>query len=364
MRPLAILALLISVIVAPAAVAQETVEGAYRRAMAVTATPTTLRLEQEEWRAQWTEYTEERADLERFRANELELATRRHSAIRAARPALSGLASTCVDTALAGCTVERIGSLALPDGTTLYFQAQSGSSDDVGMSEALIVLQTEGQRLKPVMWLFGPLGVMDPEVHQARNDNGEALANGTYVALPAYGQGTGMQWVGTMFRWNGSSAAPTEIDARSWLADLAEDLPPGLAVWKGPSFRWDYLMAESSLWQESDANCCPTGGKVGVDLKVEGDRLVPGYVSVTDAVLTVAQSVDPDVLQWIARQQQCQHWAGEEPYDAERGAQIGEAVTRLGCESLDAEEGPLRARFADNVAVTALFDRARGQARH
>lgn len=362
MRPFAVVSLLVSILIAPAARAQDAVESAYRRAMEVTPTPTTLRLEQEEWQAQWTEYTDERADLEQFRVSELELATRRHNAIRAARPALSGLPSACVDTGLAGCTVERTGTLVLPDGTTLYFQAQSGSSDDVGVSEAMIVLQPEGERLKPVVWLFGPLGVLDPELYQARDDNGEPVANGTYVALPAYGQGTGMQWVGTLFRWNGSSAAPTEIDARTWLADLAEDLPVGLGVWKGPGFQWDYLMAESSLWQDDDANCCPTGGQVAVDLKVEGDRLVMGNVSVIDAVLTVARSIDPAVLEWAARQQQCQHWLGEDGYDPDRATQIRDTLSRLRCATLDADEARLRAAFADRASFIAVMDRAKAEA--
>ncbi len=363
MRCLALIVALAATLMASAAMAQDAVERAYREALEVTTTPVSLRLEQEEWRARWTEYADERVDLEQSRIADLQIAARRHATIRASQVSLSGLASTCVDTGLAGCTVERTGSLVMPDRTTLYFQVQSGSSDDIGVSEAMVVLQSEGERLRPIIWLFGPLGVLDPSLYRAIDDNGEPLADGTYVALPAYGQGTGMHWVGTLFRWNGPDNPPTEIDARSWLVDLAKALPPGLAVWKGPSFQWSYLMAESALWQESDANCCPTGGEVIVDLRVEGDRLAIGNVSVTDAVLTVAQSVDPAVLEWVARQQQCGHWLGEERYDAERSAQIGEALSRLRCETLDAEEAALRARFAEDGAVTSLFDRARGQAR-
>jgi hypothetical protein len=365
MRPLilAVAVALGAAFTASSALAQDAVERAFREALAVTPTPTTLRLEQDEWRAQWTEYADERADLEQSRIADLERAVRRHGAIRAARPSLSDLAASCIDTGFDGCAVQRTGTLVLPDETVLHFQAQSGSTEDTGVSEAIVVLQSEGERLRPVLWLFGPLGVLDPEVHVSHDETGTPMANGAYVALPAYGQGTGHHWMGTLFRWNGADAPPTEIDAQSWLDDLALALPPGLGVWKGPGFQWEYLTAQSPLWQDNDGNCCPTGGDVGIDLKVEGDRLVLANVSVNDAVLTVAQSVDPAVLEWVARQQQCQHWMGEEPYDADRGAQINAMIARLRCDTVDGEEEPLRAEHAGDATVIALLDRARGQAR-
>ncbi|MFN7390108.1 hypothetical protein, partial [Brevundimonas sp.] len=69
------------------------------------------------------------------------------------------------------------------------------------------------------------------------------------------------------------------------------------------------------------------------------------------------------VLEWLARQQQCQYWAGEEPYDAERASQIEEAVSRLRCATVEGDEATLRTRFVGNETVLALFDRARGRAR-
>lgn len=363
MLRLAATVLLVAGLLAPAANAQDAVEQAYRRALEVTPTPASLRREQADWQAQWTEYSDERAELERYRVAELDMAALRHTTVRSARPSLATLPLTCVDTGLSGCVVEGTGTLVMPEGTTLHFQTQSGSSEEFGVSEAVVILQPDGEALRPIMWLFGPLGVLDPAIHTGYGEDGEMRAQGTYVALPGYGQGTGRHWMGVVFRWNGADMAPTEVDAQSWLTDLAEGLPPGLSVWKGPGFQWDALIAHSPLWQDTDGNCCPTGGEVVVDLKVEGDRLVLGTVSVTDAVLTVAQSVDPAVLEWLARQQQCQYWAGEEPYDAERASQIDEAVSRLRCATVEGDEATLRTRFVGNETVLALFDRARGQAR-
>lgn len=354
--------MLVAGLMAQGAKAQDAVEQAYRRALEVTPTPATLQREQQEWQAQWTQYSDERAELERYRLAELEMAAVRHETIRSARPSLSTLPRTCVDTGLSGCVVDRTGTLVMPEGATLHFQTQSGSSEEFGISEAVVILQPDGEALIPVMWLFGQLGVLDPAIHTGHGEDGEMRAEGTYVALPGYGQGTGSQWMGVLFRWNGTGRAPTEIDAQSWLSDLAERLPPGLSVWKGPGFEWGSLIAHSPLWQDTDGNCCSTGGEVVVDLKVEGDRLVLGNVSVTDAVLTVAQSVDPAVLEWLARQQQCQYWAGEEPYDAERAGQIEEATSRLRCAMVDSDEETLRTRFAGNESVLAMFERARGQA--
>ena len=348
--------LVAAVLISSPVFAQEAVEAAYRAALADSPTPSLVKRAQNDWRAQWNE-VEERAEMETLRVEELQRQGARDQAIRADRLPVSDLSTRCVATRLQGCQIEQSGSFTLADGTTLYFQQQAGSTEDDGMSTAMVVLSPEGARLKPVFWLAGPLGVLPLDTW--RSDEDGAGDGPTYVALPAYGQGTGHHWEGAMFRWNGRDAAPTEIDVHTWLDRLDEALPEGLGVWKGPQFHWGWLSAESPLWQDSDANCCATGGKVFVELKIEGDALVAANVSVEDAILSVAGNVEPEVLSWVSRRAHCAHWMGEEPYDNARRAEITAAVARLKCGTLDADEATLRRIYADQDATLALLNRAK-----
>ena len=105
-----------------------------------------------------------------------------------------------------------------------------------------------------------------------RNDGGLILD------VPVYLAGTG--------RFNGSGYFIREggrwepIDFKSWQRDLARRLPKGLGVWKGPWPDLRKLSFDSPLWQDSDANCCPTGGAVHADLGLENRRLFIRELSV------------------------------------------------------------------------------------
>lgn len=336
--------------------AQDAVNSAYEAALAETPTPALLRMSQEDWTKWWTEYPDERADMEQSRLEELQGILARDRSIRADRLPIANLATVCVKTGLKNCDIENSGSLTLAEGSMIWFQQQTGHTDEDGTSTAMVVLTAEGDRLKPVFWLAGQIGVMPLETY--RNTDGER-EDPTYVVVPAYGQGTSNQWVGSMFRWNGANEAPTEIDAQSWLIALHEALPEGLGVWKGPQFHWAWLSAESPLWQDSDANCCATGGEVYVGMKIEGDALVSDNVTVDDAILNVAMTVEPEVLNWVSRREHCEHWQGEEPYDDARRAEITVNVERLKCAALDAEEASLRTAYAENTATLSLLNRAK-----
>ncbi len=62
-----------------------------------------------------------------------------------------------------------------------------------------------------------------------------------------------------------------------------------------------------------------------------------------------------DVRAFIDRKSECNHWAGETPYDAARAKQIERAVARLKCEALDRDETVLKRRHAgDGQILKAL----------
>jgi hypothetical protein len=55
----------------------------------------------------------------------------------------------------------------------------------------------------------------------------------------------------------------------------------------------------------------------------------------------------------------CNHWAGEEPYDDERRAQINRAVQTLHCRELDADQAALREQYQGNEEVLRRIRQSR-----
>lgn len=77
----------------------------------------------------------------------------------------------------------------------------------------------------------------------------------------------------------------------------------------------------------------------------------PAFAAPEDDLAAVAKHLPSDVRIFIARKDECHHWAGEDSYDAARGQQIERAIARLKCETLDRDEARLKRRHAKNVAV-------------
>lgn len=69
-----------------------------------------------------------------------------------------------------------------------------------------------------------------------------------------------------------------------------------------------------------------------------------------------ARALPREVQTFILRRDGCDHFRGEDPYDAERMAQISRQLTRL-CTGTDAELARLKRRYANHPAVQkALAD--------
>lgn len=65
--------------------------------------------------------------------------------------------------------------------------------------------------------------------------------------------------------------------------------------------------------------------------------------------------IPADVRRFADRVEQCQHWAGEEAYDAARRRQIDQAFDRLRCDLLERDAARLRRRHAGDRASLALL---------
>jgi hypothetical protein len=76
----------------------------------------------------------------------------------------------------------------------------------------------------------------------------------------------------------------------------------------------------------------------------------------TTANAMPAKRFPPAVQAFLDRSEQCEHWAGEEPYDEDRRKEIDAAFDELHCESLAAERQRLQQRYRKDAAVTKAIE--------
>lgn len=195
--------------------------------------------------------------------------------LRAAR-ALPGsspataLAGGCIGAVLDGCRATGAGHVSTPSGRRLAWQIQEGSTDAAGTSAGLVLFAVEDQTLRPIGWSFEAAGFEPPVMFEHEGQ--------VYVAARGRQAGTAAWNADLLYRLD--DGAWTEIELESWKTDLAEALPEGLGVWKGVDYRWPVFEATSSLWRDGDPNCCATGGRAVIGLRVEGAALRLGEVQV------------------------------------------------------------------------------------
>jgi len=65
-----------------------------------------------------------------------------------------------------------------------------------------------------------------------------------------------------------------------------------------------------------------------------------------------------DVKAFIQRADECHHWAGEEPYNKDRGAEIARAIQQLQCETLGHQASSLKKKYANRRSVLTTIQTA------
>ena len=70
-------------------------------------------------------------------------------------------------------------------------------------------------------------------------------------------------------------------------------------------------------------------------------------------VLAAEPALPPDAEKWVQRYDACEHWLGEEPYDAKRRRQINKAIKSV-CFGLEKQRAALIARYPNNIAVDRI----------
>jgi hypothetical protein len=77
------------------------------------------------------------------------------------------------------------------------------------------------------------------------------------------------------------------------------------------------------------------------------------------ALAGLRKDMPADVSDFIRRAVVCNHWAGEEPYDDDRRAQINAAVSSLRCRELDADQATLRKQYAGQNEILRRINQSR-----
>ncbi len=67
------------------------------------------------------------------------------------------------------------------------------------------------------------------------------------------------------------------------------------------------------------------------------------------------QAAPHAVRAFLVRRTGCNHWGGEEGYDAERAAQIAEAAHKLRCNRIEADEKRITRQYAKSRRVRWLL---------
>ncbi|MES2835069.1 MAG: hypothetical protein V4707_10225 [Pseudomonadota bacterium] len=323
---------------------------------AIAASPTARQLEAEQ--REWVHYRDldeygYGADGDDERMLDLRRRAARDRALGQIEMGSPDAMGSCVGEALKGCSSRAAGWVTSPDGARLFWQLQDGFTDETGITGGVMLLSAGGMgAVRPVAWAFEGYRYEAPTLLM--------IDGKMYVAASGRMQGTGNGNADVIFRWEPDAAQPlTQVDNWSWRDTLSERLPTGLEVWKGVDYRYndEGVWAWTPLWREGDGNCCASGGSAMLMFRIEDDRLVLDGVSAHDTIVEVAVSEPIEVLDFVGRWSMCAHWGGEEPYDADRRAEIEAAVTELRCEALIAEAAHLETKYAENPATLALIRR-------
>lgn len=326
---------------------------AFEAARAASPTARQLEAEQREWLHYRTldEYGYG-ADGDDGRAEDLTRRATRDRALREVTVSSPEALGACIGTALKGCSSRAAGWLTSPDGDRLFWQLQDGFTEENGITGGFMLLTGDEGPVRPRAWAFEGWRYEAPTLLM--------IDGQMYVAVAGRMAGTGNGNADALFRWSPGAAEPlVQVDNWSWRDQLTERLPTGLEVWKGVDYRYadGEVWAWTKLWQANDGNCCPSGGEASLAFEIREDALVLGSVSVNEPLLEAAMTVPAEVFDWMGRKRLCDHWQGEEGYDADRRARIAAAVRDLRCEAEPADGAALTVKYADNPTLTALIAR-------
>jgi hypothetical protein len=121
---------------------------------------------------------------------------------------------------------------------------------------------------RPVVWLLNDVGV---EFSPSRI----VTVAGTSVLVSRHRiPGTGNGYLEDYITFDRQNRVPVHLPIATVIsAELKRLLPPGRGVWKGGGFDVESLRYRNYVWNDRDANCCPSGGKVDIQLALRDNAI-------------------------------------------------------------------------------------------
>jgi hypothetical protein len=74
-----------------------------------------------------------------------------------------------------------------------------------------------------------------------------------------------------------------------------------------------------------------------------------------EALRSRVESAPREVAKFIERRAGCNHFLGEEPYDAERAAELNRTIRELRCKRIERDERRLERTYRDRPALLLLL---------
>ncbi len=170
----------------------------------------------------------------------------------------------CLGAALRRCRVSGAGVAIGPDGgTRILWQIQEGvtAADHGRAGIVLLAAVRGGWRL--LGWSF--------EAHSYEAPRLFPHDDGLLLHVRGFAGGTGTANADLLFRL--AQGGWREIETESWRTMLPARLPAGLALRQAVAYDFGQLTAMGQLWRPDDANCCPRGGGVVFDFRIEDRHL-------------------------------------------------------------------------------------------
>lgn len=237
-----------------------TIDAAYREALRLSPLALDVEAEQADWRRGGEYAAPDEAHLER-----LQRRITHDRRARSLRVQPADLEKGCLEIELKGCGVSGGGFLPLDDGHVLYWQTQTGFTDEDGVGAGVVVLERRGGTgaLTPLVWTSEG-GTYEAPI-LIPNGEGEWL-----LILSGVSRGTGSGDMLRMLRFK--NGVWRQIDT-NWQV-RATGLLNGREVRHRPYWSFhDGMRAISPLWNPSDAQCCGEAGVALLQFDIVDDKL-------------------------------------------------------------------------------------------
>lgn len=198
-------------------------------------------------------------------------------------PRPADLERACLGAVLRNCRVSAAGMAIGEDGRTrILWQLQRGFTEVAGVRDGVVLLAEARGGWRLLGWSFEGHTYEPPRLIA---EDGTALLH-----LPGLAGGSGSRNADLLYRLGAQGWQ--EVESESWWDALPARLPPGLGVWQAVEYDFAEPAARADLWREGDANCCPTGGRAWLDLRIEGQSVMLAGVRLDDTAR--AASARPD----------------------------------------------------------------------